>query len=340
MKSLVMKITISVLLVTLLGVGIFFHIRGSKTYYTSDYNVGNSGGNLYNGGFFCERDGVVYFANPNDGMSLYSTSRTGGDITKLSEDRVAYINADDHYIYYTRNNADKKTNFSFLNIQNYCLCRVDNNGKNREFLDSDPCLYACQIGDYIYYSHYDKKEASTLYRVKIDGKECEQVVNEPIIAVESDQNFLYYAGVKADHNLHRIDAKENSEITVNNGNYYNPIISEGYIYYMDGTNNYALAKQNLNSGEVTYVTTDRVDCFNLYGSTIYYQRSNEKNPALCRIKTDGTEYEEVYAGNNANINITSSYVYFSRFDDLSTFYCTPTTGKINVTTFNPGVIKN
>ena len=33
---------------------------------------GNTAGNLYNGGLFCEYNGVIYFSNPNDNGRLYS----------------------------------------------------------------------------------------------------------------------------------------------------------------------------------------------------------------------------------------------------------------------------
>ncbi|MDE7206260.1 MAG: DUF5050 domain-containing protein, partial [Lachnospiraceae bacterium] len=33
--------------------------------------IGNTSGNLYNGGLFCESDGYVYFSNPYDSNALY-----------------------------------------------------------------------------------------------------------------------------------------------------------------------------------------------------------------------------------------------------------------------------
>ena len=45
------------------------------------------------------------------------------------------------------------------------------------------------------------------------------------------------------------------------------------------------------------------------------------------------------AGNFTDINSTSEYVYFLRFDTDSPVYQTPVSGDINVTAFNPDVIK-
>ena len=338
-SSKLLKIAIPAILVIIIAAASIIRFNHTRTHFTQNYQNGNTGGNLYNGGYFCEYDGVIYFSNPNDHLALYCISRTGGELKKLSDDRVAYINVDDNYIYYTRNNSDVDSSFSFLNIQACSLCRIDRStGENKKYLDGDPCLYSCQVGDYIYYIHYDKKDASTLYRVKIDGSNREQILKEPALAVSSDEQYLYYAGTKSEHDLHRINTTNSTNTTICSGTFYNPVIQDGYVYYMDSENGYSLTKMKIDTQEKTVISSDRVDCFNINGSYLYYQR-NSSSPALCRIKTDGTEFEEIYAGNYANINVTSSYVYFSSFNDTDTFYYTPTTGKINVSIFSPQVIE-
>ena len=77
----------------------------------SGYVNGNSAGNLYNGGLFCESNGTVFFSNPSDNHRLYSMNPDGSDMKKLSDDTVSYIYADDHYVYYVRNNKSEDTNF-------------------------------------------------------------------------------------------------------------------------------------------------------------------------------------------------------------------------------------
>lgn len=338
-SSKMLKVIICILLFLMAVSGILFYLNHSRTRFSDGFIQGNTGGNLYNGGYFCEKDGIIYFANPNDNMNLYSISRTGSDLEKISDDTVAYINADDNYLYYTRNNSDSDTAFSFLNINRHALCRITPDGKTKKVLDGDPSLYACLCGNYVYYIHYDKKDASTLYRIKIDGTEKEQVVKEPLIAVDAQKQYLYYAGVSSEHHLHRMDTVQQSSITVREGDFYNPIFHDGYVYYMDPQRDYALSKLNMETQEITEITGERADCFNINGSYLYYQCNSKTSPALCRVKTDGTESEEICAGNYANINVTSSYIYFTAYDNLSTFYYTPATGKPSVSVFSPGVLE-
>lgn len=105
----------------------------------------------------------------------------GNHLKKLSYDRVMYINADDHYVYYVRNNENNGTGFDFFSYARNSLCRIDQNGENTKILDKDPCLYASLVGNYIYYLHYDDKDATTLYKIGIDGEGRKKVYSPYIL---------------------------------------------------------------------------------------------------------------------------------------------------------------
>ena len=62
--------------------------------------MGNTAGNVNNGGYFCEYDGVVYFSNPYDGGSLYSMSPDETNLKKLISAKVSNINAGGRYLFY------------------------------------------------------------------------------------------------------------------------------------------------------------------------------------------------------------------------------------------------
>ena len=338
MKNTIKKFLPLVIAVLLIGIFIFSKYI-NRTKFPADYLVGNSSGNLYNKGLFCERDGRVFFSNPNDNFSLYSMDSNGTNLTKLSSDQVAYLNVDDHYIFYTRSNASIKSDFAFLNIQNYSLCRLQKNGKKEVVLDADPCLYSSQYKNEIYYIHYDKKTASTLYKVSIDGKNKQPVSKYPILPISRNNQKLYYAGTESDHFLHYIDTQTGNSGIAYNGNCFNPIVVDNIVYFMDIDENYALAKVDLSTGIKTIITKDRLDCFNIYGTTLYYQHSSETEPAFYRIQTDGSKREKIADGNYTNINITSRYVYFYDFKSTTTCFFTPTNGPVQVQPFNPLSLK-
>lgn len=337
MKKRLPLILFCILLLAAIGFGIFYSFS-AKTKFNNAYVNGNTPGNLYNEGLYCEYDGTVYFANPSDSDKLYSMDADGGNLKKLSDDIVSFLNADEHYIYYVRNNPGSSGDFSYLNINTNSLCRIDRNGRKDSvlILDSDPCLYASLVGDYIYYLHYGESSGTTLYKVKIDGSDQQQVADQPYFTCSALGQYLYYNGVNREHYIWRRNTADDSTGMIYGGNCWMPTVAdETTAYFMDCDNNYAVAKVDLSTGEKTILCKDRVDWYNVFGNYIYFQRSDKENPALCRMRTDGSEYEELVRGNHMNINATSTYVYFRDFHSIQTYRIANTAGAA-VEVFNPG----
>ena len=179
MKKLPVILTIGLIVIVASVFSVVYHYQ-NKTKYNESYVNGNTAGNLYNAGLFCESNGTVFFANPDDKYRLYSMDLDGSNLAKLSDDTVMYINADSHYVYYVRNNEHNSTHFNFFSFNNNSLCRIRRDGKQLVVLDPDPCIYASLVGNYIYYLHYDKDHATTLYKVGIDGED-RQMVNDTFL---------------------------------------------------------------------------------------------------------------------------------------------------------------
>lgn len=328
-------ILIFILILTAVSAVFGIHFYLNRTILNKEYVNGNAYCNLYNGGLFCESNGTIFFANPSDHNKLYSMTPNGADVTKLSDDVAAYINADEHYVYYVRNNTSGDTAFSFLNFGNNSLCRINRDGGRVTLLDQDPCLYASLIGNYIYYIHYDKKEASTLYRIKINGKERTQVSRIPYLTCAAKGQYMYFHGEDNDHKLRQLDSATNVISVLHDCVCYEPFITGTAAYYMNAKDNYSITKLDLTSKEETTVVFDRVDCYNVYGDYIYYQKNAPDVQGLYRCHTDGSSEELIMKGNFTSIHVTSSYVYFYDYNNDTSCYKTPSIGEVNVTPFQP-----
>lgn len=336
MKKRIPIIILLLVLFLLIGSGVYFHFD-SKTRFNDDYVNGNTTGNLYNAGLFCEADGTIYFANPSDEYRLYSMELDGSNLKKLSSDTASYINVDEHYIYYVRNNAILEGSFSFLSYNTDSLCRIDRDGdKGSELvLDTEPCMYASLFGNYIYYLHYDTEDATSLYKVKIDGTEQQMVDQNPYFTAAAAGQYLYYNGLENDHYIWRMDTLSDTSSVLVTGNCWMPTVTDGAAFYMDCENDYAITKVDLSTSEVTCLSEDRVDFYNICGNYIYFQRSDAETPALCRMRLDGSDYEVITEGVFTDINATSQYVYFRQYSS-DIMFRVPLNDSAAVEIFNPG----
>ena len=334
------KIIIGILVIALIGGGVFLSTKLSnpETKMNSGYVNGNTAGNLYNGGFFCEYNGVIFFSNPSDGGKLYSMDSNGKNLKKLTDDVATYINADENYVYYVRNNAGESLDFNFVAFHRNALVRVNHDGKNLVILDTEPCLYASLVGNYIYYIHYDQLEASTLYKVRIDGEEQQQVMSESVFTCNADGQFFYYNGMSSDGSIHRYDTVSDTSTVVYAGNCFQPIVKDGVdVYYIDGDTDCSIVHTNMNFDNPTFITRDSVDAYNVHGSYIYYQRFDKEGSALCMIKNDGTEQMVIQEGDFCDIHVTSYYVFFREYHS-GEMYCFARSNPYEIEHFRPGTL--
>lgn len=295
--------------------------------------LGNTAGNLNNNGLFCEYDGKVYFSNAYDSNTLYSMNIDETDIQKLSSSQVKFINAAGDYLYYYQTNSTAESGLTFIN-RIHGMFRTDLKGKKAVCLNRDASLIMNLVGNQIYYQHYNDAAGVTLYKIKIDKSEDMQIAPYVVNPASCQDGIIYFNGTEKDHNLYALDTRTDQITTVMESNLWNPIVQGDYVYYMDVAHNYRLCRSSLTYQDVEVLSEDRVETFNLYDNLIYYQTNSEDAPALKRIQIDGGSEEIVAEGIYHNINITSQFVYFSKFNAEIPVYKTPTFGEIDVTTFD------
>lgn len=301
----------------------------------NDRNIpGNTAGNLNNGGLFCESEGVVYFSNAYDSGCLYSMNPDETNMKKLTTACVSSINADSNYLYYYLDSADSGVGLGYVQ-RTYGIFRSKRNGKRAECLKRGNAITLQLCGNYIYYQYFDNdsKKGTQLFKVKIDKSEEKRIADYNINPASFHDGQIYFNGTKDNHYLYSLNTANDSISLLWEGNIWNPVYDNGYIYFMDMSNNYRLCRYSPSENVVEVLTNDRIDFFNVYGSYIYYQKSSQTEPAFKRMYTDGSNVETIAEGVYKNINITSAYVYFTAFENDVPVYKTPTNGAIRVTTF-------
>lgn len=293
--------------------------------------VGNTSGNLYNGGIFCENDGYVYFANPYDTNALYRMKPDESDMKKLIYTEVSSLNADGKFLYYYQGGSGSGTGLGFL-VSTSGIYRADKNDPTKSAcLDRVNGKYVLLADNNVYYT--SSSDEISLKTVSTDGKGKETLLTLDILPVSVQDSAFYYMNNDKDLHLMAFDLKAKTSRQVLAQDIYMPIIEGSTVYGIDVHDNYSLISVNAVDGSRTLLDGARVDMLNVTDSYIYYQTSGD-TPQLKRIRRDGTGMEVVADGVYSNINATSQYVYFTKFGSATPVYKNAVSGPVNVTTFD------
>ena len=146
--------------------------------------------------------------------------------------------------------------------------------------------------------------------------------------------MIYYSGTQTNHYLYALNTATDNSSKFWRGNLWYPAVEGDYIYYLDVAEGYCLCRYSISQDNIEVLTEGRIDCYNLAGSCIYYQKNSAAEPQLKCIRTNGSDVRGIADGNYTNINVTSWCVYFQAFDDNNTMYHTPLGGS-GYSIFNP-----
>lgn len=323
-----------IIIIILLVFILFMSFELSKQVIKNDSPInGNTTGNLNNSGLFCQFDGILYFCNSYDNDALYSYNSDNGNCKKLADGPVRNINADSHYIYFTRIASKTKSTYGLSNSTFKGIYRMKHNGTKKTCIYNGSVGNAQLINNKVFFQNYSNDYGFHLYSVDIDGAHATEVLEESVNPTGYYDNYLVFANTKENHYVTRMNPDTTQTETLYEGNCYAPVIQDGFLYYMDIDDNYSLAKVDLATQEKITLTTERLDTYNVYGDTIFYQVSDSERSCLKRMKTDGSNIELIETGVFNNINITENYTYFMAYNTTAPIYRTPTTGTVDVTVF-------
>ena len=306
-----------------------YYYNANKPTPNSDDAVGNTAGNLINGGLFCEYNGKIYFANPYDHNYLYVMDSDCSNARMLNSDSVAYLNIYNDKIYYVKNNYSEDSIGTVFRSQLVGVFVTDLEGQNAEKLYNDLSGVISICGNYLYYQHYDSKTALTLHKLQLDTKKDNLVSTTPHNPSSVDNGRIYFANTDNKNVISCLDPKSDYISKFYEANAYLPISSGSYIYYIDIAKGYSLVRLNKSNNTIELLygkENSKVINYNIYNDKIFFQLEGDENPGLYRMNANGTQIEYIATGNLTNIHCTSQYTFFQYYDNQGVLYRIPTTG--------------
>lgn len=330
MKKKIIRITIAIVLILCVaGLGTIYYFK-TRFIFNADGAVGNTAGNLNNGGLFCEYNEKIYFSNPYDNGELYVMDSDCSHAKKLNSSTVASLNVCGSYIYYAKNTYSRNSIMSNDRIRRYGMYRTDLNGENAVTLYNTLSGISSLYGNYLYYQHYTDKEPLSFHCVRIDGKEDSKLSSIPINPSSVYNGKIYYADPNNGNVITSYNTQNGAFNVEFKANAYLVDAADHYIYYIDLDKHYALVRLNTSNRTVELLYQHdggKIIRFNRYGSKIFFIVEGE-NAGLYRMNIDGTQIESIAAGNISTVHCTSQYSFFQYYEDEVTLYRLPTTGVI------------
>lgn len=291
--------------------------RSKQTVYNEEYVLGNSSGNLFNGGLFCEYENRIYFSNPKDEGRLYVMDADLSNYEKLSSDTATSINVAGKYVIYGRHNDQQKhTNENVFATSKTGLYRIDQNGNNLKTLFDSAVNVVNLCGNTVYFQR-NINSGFGISMIDIDKSNDADLTEEPIFPYAIDKNYLYYVGVSNNHNMYRMNLSSGQKETIYKGNIAYLTLADGYLYYLDLENSHALTRMQPDGTDKEILVTEPTSTYNVTpdGSFLYYEVDNGKSNGIVRMNLKNGVSKTLMDGNYSCIHTTSVFTFFQSFDD-------------------------
>lgn len=325
--------------ILLCAAALFIYQYSMRFRYNDPSTLGNTSGNLLNGGLFCESGGKIYFSNPDDEGCLYVMEQDMSKIKKLSPDTVSHINIAGNYIYYARHNYRKEGKLStHLSSSQAGLFRVTLSGKRPKTLSSSPVGTVSLLGNYVYYQNYLKDTGLPFYRCGINDREETLISDDAINPLALYDGSLYFSGVKRDHKIHKMNLTTKDDEIIFDANCISVVLNKDYLYFINLADNYSVCRVNVDGTNPVTLVREHCSTFNVSpsGRYLYYQADKGENSYLGQYDIQEQETTVIQTGSFSNINVCSDYVFFHVFDKSDEQYYFKPGSPDTVLRFEPG----
>lgn len=283
--------------------------------------VGNTAGNINNGGLFCEQNGMVYFSNPSDRNALYSMTVEEQNLTKIYSGNIVNILAAGDYLYFFQKEPNASSNLGNLRVT-HAFYRTLLNGKDVMNMTTDVVVSAQLVNDFLYLLT-STEDGPSFYKMGTDKSDKTVLASYAVNPACAKDGYIYYNGTGNNHSLYALNTQTDVQSELWSGNIWYPVLEGDYFYFLDVENDYRLCRFAYSQNVVEVLTQDRVECFNVGNGYIYYQCNSQTAPALKMMHTDGSNVTVLAEGNYTAIHMTSKYVYFKMFGNDDVWYHSP-----------------
>ncbi len=225
--------------------------------YKEDENGTDYRLNTDNSWCICSDGEYVYYANVDDGSSVYRIKTDGEGREKLNSDNCSNLMLDGDYVYYIDSNSDRK------------LFKMKKDGAERQKVTEAHVNCAAIYDGRIYAASKEN-----IFSVATNGSDLNVICQETGSRINVYDGKIFFVN-QDNGNIYSIntDGSDLTKVSDDSAGYMN--VYNGRIYYQNLSDEGHLCSVKLNSGEKSWISIDDCRYINVTSDKIYYREGKD-----------------------------------------------------------------
>ncbi len=276
---------------------LIFSACNSQEDVIQDGTIGNSVGNIKNGGYIVKYKDDYLYTNSLDYDHLYIVDQEGKNYSVAGGHYYYEMNLYGDDIYYTSGapgwiwkfSIENKTNkiivmdlASNLIVSNNRMFYIrsrDNdwgklyscnlNGKDRRLLAENVGNFCVDHGMIFY---CDSENNNSLTCMQVNGEEKRKINSSYARDINATDRFLVYFDHNREDKMFRLDLEDETEECISANACWNLNLSDGWVYYRNQTEHGNLYRIHCESGEEQKIADGNIVDINVIGNNVYFRR--------------------------------------------------------------------
>ena len=287
--------------------------------------IGNTAGNIRNGGVVAGQEDWIYYNNTN---GLYKIKVDGTERQQVSLDYANGINVVGDYIYYEKKSGGSKNGYQRGLYKLNLTTEKEENTEPPFLLDINSGAQIIVVEEWVYYSPAGYNADEGLFKIKIDGTNKEKLYSSGHVpsSINIQEDWIYFVDRNSSRNscIYRIKTDGTSleplfeaisEKTDTFDAIKTIIVADDWIYYhnshegVDDGKGFYQIKTDGTDKQLIYATSKASNTFNMSENWIYYVITAGDEAGLYKVKIDGNGNERIGNAVN-NISILGNWIYY------------------------------
>lgn len=281
--------------------------------YDNANSIGNTSGNLANGGCVAIQDDWIFYVIPQaENNYLYKEKIDGTEKVIIHPEGLKYITAinvvgDWVYFINSATTSNGEGLYATYNIDEK-LYRMKIDGTELTQLSQDNIYYIVVVNDTIYY--VNQSDNSRIYKMKTDGTDNTLINNDKSRSINVIDDWIYYINYSDDiQDICKVKTDGTNKQSLEKVQWGRQLmVYQDKLYFIDTDDNFYdnISSIDLDGNNRTHIIKD-VSSYNISNNMIFYSVYDK---GTFSSEINGSNKEKLSIDDSWNINIWNNWIFY------------------------------